>query len=55
MSKMDTRLQHLSHGHAGHENLLFGLGLRASLPAILEIRLSGEKLGVLKDTQPSGM
>src|ERR1700682_421273 len=30
MSEMDSRLQHLSHGHAGHERLLCGLSLRAS-------------------------
>src|SRR5882724_13151812 len=36
MSEMDSRLQHLSHGHAGHEKLLFGLSLRASLAAILD-------------------
>src|SRR6185437_2156057 len=34
MSEMDTRLQHLSHGHAGHGKLLLGLGLRASLETI---------------------
>src|SRR6266702_1380611 len=38
MSKMDTRLQHLSHGHAGHVSLLFGLGLRASLVATLDVQ-----------------
>jgi len=30
VSEMDTRFQHLSHGHAGHERLLCGLSLRAS-------------------------
>src|SRR4029453_13109580 len=30
MSEVNTRFQHLSHGHAGHERLLVGLGLRAS-------------------------
>src|SRR5579871_659715 len=34
MSEMDSRLQHLSHGHAGHEKLLCGLSLRASPMAI---------------------
>src|SRR5882762_9027092 len=46
MSEMDSRLQHLSHGHAGHEKLLFGLSLRASLAAILDA------LRQSKDTQP---
>ena len=34
VSEVDTRFQHLSHGHAGHQFLLVGLGLRTSPVAI---------------------
>jgi hypothetical protein len=44
---MNTRFQHLSHGHAGHENSFAGLGLRASRAAI-----PVERVALARNTQP---
>ncbi len=57
MSEMDTRLQHLSHGHAGHYRSPVGLSLRATLTDILEqglIRCDNARKSRVRDTQPPG-